>query len=531
MSFDEKSNRNIEEVDKLKKSLESVMKKTKNDLLEEIVSNITKISKFEEKEIKNLDEIEKFKRNIEKVMKEKRYDLLEEIASGITEISKKVYFITIFEILKSINLEYKEKILFYIKIIGCKNTSPTIKNDLMPLLINSFIDSNKEVFLNLLDNNEFVCEFLIWLKEGMFEEKNLDDRILNKILSIPKIQKEILTNPNFYTKHNSFKLFNSLPIECSASIAFYSNTRNNDFERNLKHLYSKYFGSILDRKEQLELVKEHIIELKKSDIFELGLVKMEPFYYFLNCVLRDKNYFVYIEKMKKNSGLNFNTILKFLYKYDKTNFFEKLCETDKSYTEDITRKIEYLSIENRLIDANKIYDLNNISFDKIKTLDKEKSNDIVLKVAGGPRGTDGKIFSDGYEREIRRIDLDGSKFIFNVENSSHEFAVELTYPNIKFDKNCTMAIERAIEAAKQISSITFIIEKEACYIVSNNKLSQEQIKALSNLKVIKGNNTKFGIITYDSNSNTSTLAYDGESMTFDEMIKYMSSLNIKKKTR
>lgn len=523
MNFEEKNNENI---DKIK---EIIMKDPQNTFLKEFVENITKILKYDDKENKNLYEIEKLKKNIEIIMKEKKYELFELIAKGITEISKKSYLNTVFEFMKSINLEYKEKMLFYIKLTECKNTSPTIKCELIPLLINSFIDSNKDEFLNLLDDYEFVDEFSIWLKDGIFDEKNLDDRILNRILNIPKIQKDVLTTSNFYTKHNSFKLFNSLPIECSASLAFYSNTRNKDFERDLKHLYSKYFGSILNEKEQLKLVKEHIIELKKSDIFELGLVKMEPFHYFLNSILRDKNYFYYIENMKNNSNLDFDIILKFLYKYDKTTFFEKLCKNSNSYTEDIISKIEYLSIENRLINPEQISDLNNISFDEIKTLVKEKSEEAVLNVAGGPRGTVGKIFNDGYEREIRKIDLDGSVSILNVKNESHEFAVKSAYPNIKFDKNCTMAIERAIEAAKQISAITFIIEKEACFVVSNADLSQEQIKSLCNLKVIDLDKSKFGIITYDKSSNTSVLAYNGESVTFDQMLEYMNSLSIKSK--
>ena len=531
MNFDEKNNENIEEIDKFKKDLKTVIKKSKNNLLEEIVNNITKISKFEEKENKNLDEIEKFKISIEKIMKEKKYDLLEEIASGITEISKKLYLNNVFEFIKSIDLGYKEKFLLYIKLTECKNTSPTIKHELIPLLINSSIEENKEKFLKLLDDNEFIYEFSIWIKDGIFEENDLDDRILNKILNIPKIQKDVLTNPNFYTKHNSFKLFNSLPVECSASLAFYSNIRDDNFESNLIYLYSKYFGNILEKNEQLELVKEHIIELKKSDIFELGLVKMEQFHYFLNCILEDKNYFSYIENIKRNSNLDFTTILKFLYKYDKTTFFEKLCKTNKKYSEEMINKIEYLSKENRLMDINQISVLDELSLNEIKSLDKEKSDEVVLTIAGGPKGTGGKIFSDGYEREIRRIDLDGSVVIFDAKNKSHEFSVELLYPNIKFDKNCTMAIERAIEAAKQISCITFIIEKEACYVVSNNELSQEQIESLYNLKVTEKNNPKFGIITYDKLLNTSTLVYNGESMTFDQMLEYMNSLSIKNKTR
>ena len=114
------------------------------------------------------------KNNIENMMEEKKYDLIEDIAMKITEISKKVYFNDIFEFMKSLNLEYKERILFYIKLTECKNISPTIKCELIPILIGWFIDSNKDNFLILLDDNEFINDLSIWLKDGVFDEKILD---------------------------------------------------------------------------------------------------------------------------------------------------------------------------------------------------------------------------------------------------------------------------------------------------------------------------------------------------------------------
>ena len=470
------------------------------------------------------------KNNIENMMEEKKYDLIEDIAMKITEISKKVYFNDIFEFMKSLNLEYKERILFYIKLTECKNISPTIKCELIPILIGWFIDSNKDNFLILLDDNEFINDLSIWLKDGVFDEKILDDKILDKILKIPKIQKEVLTNPNFYSRHNSFKLFNSMPRECCANIAFYSCVRNKDFERDLKYLYSKYFANILNEKEQLELVKEHIMEINKNDLFELGLVKMLPFHYYLNCISKNKNYFDYVEKIKKNSVLDSNTILKFLYKYDKTSIFNNICKNNNPFNEDLINKIIYLSMENRLINVEQIYDLEKVSLDEIKSLSKEKSDSITLNVSGGPTGSEGKIFSDGFEREVRIINLDGTVTIFDARKETHETAVKLAYPNIKFDKNCTMALERAIEAAKQISSITFIIENDASYVVSNSNLSEEQIQSLNDLKIVDENKAKFGIITYDNTLNTSTLVYNGESVSFDKMIEYMKSLSSNEKT-
>ena len=112
-------------------------------------------------------------------------------------------------------------------------------------------------------------------------------------------------------RNNYFKLFNSMPKECAACIAFYLRYDLDNFETQLEELYFKYFGDILDKMEQLHLVKEQIIELKKEDIFGLGLLKMLPFYNFLNCILEDKKYYTYIDNMQKNSKLDFGIILKF----------------------------------------------------------------------------------------------------------------------------------------------------------------------------------------------------------------------------
>ena len=90
-------------------------------------------------------------------------------------------------------------------------------------------------------------------------------------------------------------------------------------------------------------------------------------------------------------------------------------------------------------------------------------------------------------------------------------------------------IERAIEAVKQLSSITFIIENEACYVVSSDNLSEEQINSLKDLKIVDKNKAKFGIITYDIVEDNYKIAYNGESVSFDKLIEYMNSLNIKNK--
>ena len=103
-----------------------------------------------------------------------------------------------------------------------------------------------------------------------------------------------------------------------------------------------------------------------------------------------------------------------------------------------------------------------------------------------------------------------------------EDAVKKIYSDIEFDEKCIMAIERALHAAKKLSSITFIIENESCYLVSGNKVSKEQIETLNNLKVNDRN--KFGIITFNIDTNDYTLAYNGETVSFDKLLEYTETL-------
>ena len=483
------------------------------------------INNLEKKQKKLIVETE-LKQKIETIMKEKKYETLEDIAPIINNLNTKL----VIDFSKSLNLSLRDRLLFLLKIYECKSAKPDLKYILISLLMIDFINGNKKDFLNLLSDNEILDDFTDWFKNDRFLFYDLEDyKILEGILKIPKIQEEVLKDPSFYIRCNSFELFNSMPKECAASIAFYSRYALDSFETDLEKLYSKYFDDILNKKEQLYLIKEQIIEIKSYDIFELGLVKMLPFNNFLNRILKNRKYYDYAVNMQKNSNLDFNTILKFFYKYDEAPFFEKICKIENLYSQDTIRKIEYLSLENRLINSNQILDLDKLTLEDLKKLSKEKSDSRKLNVYGGPNGSLGKIFEDGFKREIRRIDRDGSIKIFDAANEDHEIAVKLAYPDIEFDSNCVMAIEKAIEAAKRLSAITFIIENEACYVVSSDDISEEQIEALSNLNVIDINISKFGIITYESDSNNFLIAYNGEDVTFDKMIEYMS-LHVKNRT-
>ena len=480
--------------------------------------------------VENLkNKINILKIQLEEIAKTENYNLLENIIQDFVDLFYELSYKTFVQFLKILNLSLKERVMLYLKIYESKSSSGTILHLLLSTLLIDIIYNNKNSFLKLLNDEVLQNQFSIWFKLEPFSG-TINGDILEEIFKFPKIKENVLSDQNLYEDHNSFSLFNSVPKEYGAVIAFYSPYNIKEHEEEFEQLYSKYFNGILSKGEQLELIKEQIIELKKDDIFELGEVKkMLPFYHLLNCIIENKEYYAWIKNIKRNSNLDLYIILKFTYKYDETNLFKDLCLSNETYSKDKIDKIKYLAEENKLINCENIENLDDITFFELQRLSKEKNDIDVLNIRGGPMGIEGRTFNDGFKREIRRINRDGSIKIFDVANNNHETGVKLAYPDIEFDTNCTMAIERAIEAAKQLSAITFIIENEACYMISNDNISEEQFKSLNSLIPYDRDASRFGIIIYNSTDDTYTVAYNGESVTFDKMIDYMKSLRSKNK--
>ena len=466
---------------------------------------------------------------LEEIAKIENYNLLENIIPDFLDLFYELGYKTFVQFVNILNLSEKERIMIYIKIYESKSSLGTILYKLLSTLLIDFIDSNEDSFIKLLNDEELQNQFSIWFKEET-SSHTINSDILEKILKLPKIQENVLQDPKFYNGRNSFTLFNLIPKEYGSAIAFYDPYNIEEHEEEFEQLYSKYFNGVLTKSEQLELIKEHIIELNKHDLFELGKVKkMLPFHHLLNCIIKNKEYYTWIKNIKNNSNLDFDIILKFLYKYDETNLFKNLYLSNETYNKDKIDKIKYLSEENKLVNCEDIENLDDVTLFELQSLPKGKGDNIVINIAGGPTGKNGMIFKDGYKREVRRVDIDGTVSIIDGTEMRHEEAVKFAYSDIEFDSNCTMAIERAVEAVKQLSTITFIIENEMCYLIANDNISEEQFESLNNLIPYDKNSSRFGIILYNSNEDNYTVAYNGESVTFDKMIDYMKSLRSKNK--
>ena len=202
------------------------------------------------------------KLQIERIIKEENYDLLEFIFPSINDIFYELGFTMFMQFLKKLDLSEKGRLMLYMKLADSIGVSPIISSSLM---IN-FINNNKISLLNLLKDEEIQKQFSIWFKQELLIE-NINDDILEEIFKIPKIQEIVLSDQEFYEEHNSFILLNSVPKEYGSVIAFYFSWNDEEIKEDLEQLYFKYFNGILSKEDQLELIKEQIIELKRDDIF------------------------------------------------------------------------------------------------------------------------------------------------------------------------------------------------------------------------------------------------------------------------
>ena len=464
---------------------------------------------------------------IKKSFNNKEYDIMDKYINQLFKKSGS----KIIDYVNNIDLPEKDKLMFFMRASASKNIFSGLSQDVFFPYIPKYINNNSDKFLIWLNDKEFQNELIIWLKQNVRVD-DIKEEILTKILEIPQVQQKFLCDPEIFKQKHSYNFYNSLPQEYGFLVFFYVNYDIEEYEKELENLYNKYFSNILADIDKLKFIKEQIKISQKEDIFNLGY--LNSFYefsyisYVLKKISKNNGFYKIFQNFIKVSNLSIEEISKFIYKYEDAPFLFKLLS--KPFLDENTiAKIRYLSFENRLVDYNTVENLDNVSLRELKNSTKEKNTNIKLKIYGGPTGsTKEKFFLDGYETEIRRINYDGSIEVVDAEEG-HDLAIELAYPEIKFDDNCVMAGERAAEASKQLSCITLMIENESCLVVANKNISDEQIEALKNLKLVDENNAKFGIFEVNEENNDLIPVYL-EDVDFYKMIEYMESLNKKKKS-
>lgn len=471
------------------------------------------------------------KQLVNKIVKDFYNNNFSLMAQKINQLFKSTYTedTYFFNLIYNVDLEGKDKLLFFLKIVdNDKIKLETLKDKFSYKYIIKYINENTENIINWIEDKNFENEFIIWLKKYKYIDR-IEGDILTKILKIPQIQKSILLDLELFKQNYSLNFYKALPQEFGFLISFYVDYDLDEYTKDLEKLYNKFFSDNLDKVGKLLFIKEQINLSQKDDIFNLGYLncyyELSYLCYALKKISENKEYYEVIKRVIKLTNLSLEEILKFFYKYEDALFFKNII-AKTTFNNDIIEKIKYLSFENRIIDYRNIEDLDNISLEDLKKYSNEKNDHVKLQIFGGPTGsTRKKFFQDGYDTEVRIIKYDGSVVSLDAKEG-HVLVIEKVYSNINYDQPCIMAGEIAALAARQLSCITLIIENESCLIIANKDISDEQIESLKNLKLVDKDNAKFGIFEVNEENNDLIPVYL-EDVDFYKMIEYMESLNKK----
>ena len=458
---------------------------------------------------------------LKKLIKEENYELLDTVIYDLYDIYLKTYLIGLEKYINNLNLSKDKKIIFYIKLLEYKNTNDkrieSFITGVVPVILSKTITENKIEFLNLLKEEKYRQNFSnVFKKYGHFI--NIDESILPTILSFPEFLNYVLCNKKFKEKLEYYKydFFKSLPREYGNLIAFY-NEPTNMYDENIKKLYKNYFDGLLTIKQQMKIIQ---VQKQLKDEYDMldskKYFKLKPISNLLRQITKDPSYYNKIEYISYKSQIPLINIIKLAKKYDKTKIFDEICSDTFEYNQKNIEKLKFLSVSEKIKDINEIKSLNDVLLSKLQVMERIHKRNVKLSINNGPQATNeskkSQIFSDGVFREIRRINPDGSILIKNAKGMPHATAVKNTYKEIDFKDKDTSAFERAKKAVKYLSTITLIIEGDACIMVSPRKLTQNQFDSLNYLLSKVNKKANINTIVYDAKKKEDTLIFDVDSI-------------------
>ena len=366
----------------------------------------------------------------------------------------------------------------------------------VPYLLLKSIKEDKEYFSKLLNESNSIQELII-----DYFKQDPDDAIevWEQIHDLPLTKKEILDDEEFVAENlrNEESFFNKLPEGYEHLICYY-NPEFNEIDFNyIQLLYKQYFGDRITQKQQLKLIALQYYLKKEDGISPTAL--MQPINYILKEISTGEGFFERLEKLEQNTQLDFISTAILTYHYRDSRLLDELIENEK-LDDETKEKLSYLCKNNRIKEINSIADLQNATIEELDSMEKE-----VLYVSnafgrGGPGATTiMNVLPDSRDREIRRIDADGKTSRMEVGyQDSHGDVVERIYSeDVQFPDSCKTVFNRSIEAAKQISSVTLVIEYEQCHMYMPSNISNEQIEQCTELIESAIDNGKFGIAVYD----------------------------------
>ena len=443
-----------------------------------------------------------------------------------TEYVDDILFTTMCKLFfEKLNLNDTDLVSFYIRAtsIKFKNSKLDYFTDILQYVFREYSIKNKERFLEVLKDDEIQEKYSNWFK--MYRQRGIyNSDIFEEIFDLPKFKEIVLKDTNYVIEMSIDRsFFKFIPKDLCYLIGF--NSYDNFLEDELYNLYKKNFGDVLDEEQLKELTSLNLkINSKYNIVLQNKINLKKEFVLFLKYVNENPNYYNIIKNLHKKLNLDFITVIRFSSKYNNTKLFYNLCTNLRDIDDSLSKKIKLLGILEKIINIDDIDNLNDISLNELVSKDKENVN---TELMHSPTSFSYYLgFSLGSNsREIRRIDMDGSFQILPILNMSHQQGVDTIYKGIKLLNKKNTALEKAIEAAKKISSITFIIENEACFIVIPSDINDKQIEIC--LKWISSSyeEAKIGIIKYNKETNKNEIVADNN-LTKEEIIEYVSNLNV-----
>ena len=421
------------------------------------------------------------------------------------------------DFIENSDVENRKKTIFLLRAASVVDLNDTKNRDFnleyIPYFLGTCIQSDEEDFVDLVTQDSKMQELLIeYIKK--FPDSAMS--IWPKVSNLPQVKEKILEDEEFVintlTKEPEF--FEGLPEEYAHFICFYKVKNNKMDVEYMKLLYQKYYGDILSDIDQLYLI-DWQIKLEEYNRMNINpRIIREPLDFGLKKLKEDDSFL----KLKDKLQLKIFELMQLSFNYRNSSLCNELI-TLNEIDEELVEKIRFLSRGRKIIGINSLEDLRNITLDELSNMEREpiqveEISNIVRSNTGGPNSRTLKpVFSDSKDKEIRRINPDGSVKIETLTylGERHEDIFERAYNGeLELSEDCDTVFQRSIEAIKQLSTITLVIEKEQCYIYLPENLSAEQKRVILELISSAEEEGRFGIVSYNTQTGKVAFHYEGK---------------------
>lgn len=399
------------------------------------------------------------------------------------------------------NIDPNTRIKFYLYVMKYRKDNKKsietklVKNTIPNLLLKDIIEE-EENFKRIINDKDDMKQIIIdYFKESPDNALG----IWKHISEWPIAKSEILDDEEFVADKLKSKdsFFEELPEGYEHLICFY-NSKHSGYDYNyLLPLYQRYYGEKIDMLQQIKLI--YLQSNLKQNLGFSNYVQMQPLDFILKAVKKDPDFINTIEELSQKTELDFSNTAVLVYKYRDSKLLRELKEIEK-IDEETHKKLEYLSDTNRIVGIDSIKDLQDKSIEELSHMDRELIYGANALGRGSPIAeTMNSIFPGSSEREVRRIDKNGKieTMIADLDEGHEELIEKLYSDDVSFTEEYDDAFHRSIEAAKQISAVTLVIESEKCYIYLPSDLTTEQMCVCQELVDSTIQEGKFGIAVYD----------------------------------